>query len=129
MLADDLLCELSLDSVDVYWLADFEYILGERSVYDVDLPSSRHKHTPKDRRYDKDHTDVEHDQICGVIREERWKHFLLEQEETEPLLSGKDTVLQGVNLLWYILVLVWRESLLQLPVIVGQVSIVFAEVG
>ena len=74
----DLLCELSLDSVDVYWLAYFEYILGEGSVYDVDLPSSWHEHTPKNRRYDKDHTDVEHDQVRRVIREERWKHFLLE---------------------------------------------------
>ena len=73
-----LLFELSLDSVDVYWLAYFEYVLREWSIYDVDLPGSRHEYTPKDGRYDKDYTDVEHDQIRRVIREEWRKHFLLE---------------------------------------------------
>ena len=80
-----LLYHLSLDTVDMYTLADLEDVLSVWRINNKYLPGSRHQSTSEYWRHYKNDTNIEDYKVRSIAREETRQDLLLKDKEAKSL--------------------------------------------
>ena len=109
-----LLFKLHLNSVNVYALADLEYVLSKWRIPNWYLPNPGYKCTPKQCSNDINYSDVEDKNTCTVSWQPWWQYFLWEYKQTESV-AEENILCQEVIL---VCLFGWIcEGLIQCPIV------------